>query len=130
MINIFVVWKSDHFISVAKKILCNRNINVSGICTNADNAIEDFRKCKPKPDILLLDAHWGDSTISTEIILSKFLGLEPVKVIITATFFEQHYVNKFKAMEVKGFFYRNQGIDEIINCIYSVYNHKFSFPDK
>lgn len=124
------MWKSDHFISVAKKIFSNRNINVSGICTNPGNAIEDFWKCKPKPDILLLDAHWGDSTIPAEIILYKFLRLEPVKVIITATFFEQRYIDKFKATDVKGFFYRNQSIDEIINCINNVYNHTYSFPDK
>ncbi|HKZ67439.1 MAG TPA: hypothetical protein VJ111_13825 [Chitinophagaceae bacterium] len=130
MINIFVVWKSDHFISAAKKILSNRNINVAGICTNSEKAIEHFLKCGPKPDIVLLDANWGNFTIPAEIILHKFLSIEPVKIIITTTFFERYYINKFKLMEVKGFFYRNQSIDAITNCIYKVYNDEFSFVDK
>ena len=130
MINIFVVWKSTHFISAAENILKERHINVAGICTNMEDAIEHFSKCKPKPDILLLDANWGNSTIPAENILYKFLSIEPIKIIVTTTFFKQYYINKFKATEVKGFFYRNQDLDDIINCIYNVYNHKFSFPDK
>jgi DNA-binding NarL/FixJ family response regulator len=130
MINIFVIWKSNHFISIAKKILREQNINVSGICTNPDNAIEYFSKCNPKPDILLLDANWGHAAFSAEIILQRFLSTELVKIIITKTFFDQYSINKFKPMGVKGFFYRNQPIDEITTCIKNVYNDKFSFPSK
>jgi len=130
MINIFVIWKSNHFISLAKEILKEQNINVSGICSNPDYAIEHFLKCKPKPDILLVDANWGDSAFSAENIMQSFLSIQPIKIIINNTFFEQHYINKFKPMGVKGFFYRTQDMDEITTCIKHVYKDKFSFPGK
>lgn len=130
MINVFVVWKTDRFIRIADPMLSRQNIKIAGICTNPDNAIEDFWKCKPKPDMLLIDANWGGSSIPTEIILHKFISIGLTKIIITTTHFERYYINKFKATEAKGFFYRTQSIDEITNCIYNVYNDALSFPDK
>ena len=130
MINIFAIWKSDRFISAAKEIFSERNIHIAGICTNPENAVEDFRNCEPRPDILLLDANWENSTIPSSITLRKFLSIEPVKIILTTTFFEQHDLNSFKSMEVKGSFHRTQSINEIVNCINDVNNNELSFAGK
>lgn len=122
MIKIFAVCKSDVFISVVRPLLSKCNINVLGICTNSENAVEEFLNCKPKPNILLLDANWGNSTIPAETILHNILDIEPVKTIITATFYDEEHVEKFR--EASGFFYRNQSLNEIVNCIFDVFNRE------
>lgn len=130
MINIFAIWKSDHFISATKEIFSERNIHIVGICTNPENAVEDFCKCNPRPDIVLLDAHWKNCIIPPGIALRKFFSIEPVKIILTTTFFKEHDLKEFESMGVKGSFNRTQGIDEIVKCINNVYNDKFSFADR
>ncbi len=130
MIDIFAIWKSELFISAAKEMFSQRNITISCICTNPENILEDYYKCSPRPQILLLDTNWADNKLIAEIVEHILLSTEPVRIILTTTFFKQHDLAKLGSIKVKGSFNRNQNIDEIVKCIIDVSDNKISFAEK
>jgi len=110
----------DALIRDSLKILINleEDMEVVGTASNAQEALEFCRDCRP--DIVLMDIRMPvmDGVLGTKLIKQQFGN---IKVIVLTTFKDDEYIKEAIKNGASGYMLKNQPSDNIIESLRAVY---------
>jgi len=132
MINTFVLCKNEVFFRTIEKELNKNHICCLDIFKDPETALEQYKKIRTKPDIILLDANWKKYITADATIIKQFKNTDsPPKIILVTNYYDELIADKLKELNVQGYFYRNvENVKTVIDCIKQVYKGKEYFISK